>query len=82
MTDTDFADLIRLVDELEARAESYLTLTEVETAGGEQVEAAIEASVLLVDHRTRLDVKSGQIESVTLCRLNRQHPLVKQLTAW
>jgi hypothetical protein len=82
VTEPALADLIRLVDELEGRAESYLTLPEVEAAGGEQVEAAIEASVLLVDHRTRLDVTNGQIETVTLCRLNRQHPLVKSLTAW
>ena len=82
VTDTTFADLIRLIDELEGRAEGYLTLPEVEAAGGQQVDAAIEASILLVDHRTRLDVTSGELASVTLCRLNRQHPLVKELTSW
>jgi hypothetical protein len=75
-------DLVRLVDELEARADSYLTLPEVEAAGGRDVDAAIEANVLLVDHRTRLDIATGRFDSVTLCRLNRRHPLVKQLTAW
>ena len=82
VTDTAFADLIRLIDELEGRAEGYLTLPEVEAAGGQQVDAAIEASILLVDHRTRLDVTSGELASVTLCRLNRQHPLVQELTSW
>jgi hypothetical protein len=82
VTDTAFADLIRLIDELEDRAAGYLTLPEVEAAGGQQVDAAIDASILLVDHRTRLDVTSGELASVTLCRLNRQHPLVKELTSW
>jgi hypothetical protein len=71
------ADLIRLVDNLEDRADSYLTLEEVEAAAGEPLEAAIAEHVLLVDYRTRLDGSP-----VTLCRLNRRHPLVTQITAW
>jgi hypothetical protein len=82
VTDASFADLIRLVDELEARAESYLTLADIESVEPAAIDAAIQASILLVDQRTRLDVATGHFESVALCRLNRQHTLVKQLTGW
>jgi hypothetical protein len=71
------ADLIRLVDSLEDKAESYITLEEVEAAAGGDVSWAIAESLLLVDYRTRLDGTS-----VTLCRLNRRHPLVAELTRW
>jgi hypothetical protein len=73
------ADLIRLVDALEAETADYLTLDQVEAAVGADVDvsAAIRDHLLLVDHRTRLDGTP-----VTLCRLNRRHPLVAQLTAW
>jgi hypothetical protein len=77
-----FETLIRLVDDLEARADGYVTLEDVEAAGGQQIDAAIEANVLLLDHRTKLDVTTGLFTSVTLCRLNRHHGLVKQLTGW
>jgi hypothetical protein len=72
------ADLVRLVEELEDRAESYVTLEAVErVAGGEVVSSAMASGLLLVDFRSRTD-GSG----ITLCRLNRHHPLVRQLTGW
>lgn len=71
------ADLVRLVDRLEDDAEGYLTLDEVTAAAGVNVDAAIAEGLLLVDYRTRLD--GGR---VTLCRLNRRHPLVAELTSW
>ena len=75
-------DLVRIVDELETRAADYVTLAEVETALGHSAQAAIAGGLLLVDNRQRVDLGSGALVSVTLCRLNRQHPLVRQLTAW
>jgi hypothetical protein len=71
------ADLVRLVDQLEEQVEGYLTLDAVELAAGSSVSSAIEDALLLVDYRTRPDGSS-----VTLCRLNRQHPLVVELTRW
>jgi len=71
------ADLVRLVDTLEDQADGYLTLDQVQAAAGEPLDDAIEAHLLLVDYRTRLDGSP-----VTVCRLNRRHPLVVQLTAW
>jgi hypothetical protein len=71
------ADLVRLVDRLEDKAESYVTLDEVTAAAGENADAAIQEGLLLVDYRTRLDGTP-----VTLCRLNRRHPLVIELTQW
>jgi len=73
---TSDADLIRLVDSLEDSADGYLTLDKVQSAFGD-VSRAIEEALLLVDYRTRADGTP-----VTLCRLNRHHPLVKQLTSW
>jgi hypothetical protein len=74
-------DVIRLVDDLENRAAGYLRLAEVERALGGPASDAIASGVLLVDYRERIDDR-GEREPVTLCRLNRQHPLVRQLTAW
>jgi hypothetical protein len=71
------ADLVRLVDALEDKADGYLTLDEVERAAGEDVGSAVGSGLLLVDYRTRPD-GSG----VTLCRLNRHHPMVQRLTGW
>jgi hypothetical protein len=72
------ADLIRLVDALEDAAESYVTLDQVAAAaGGAELSSAIADHLLLVDYRTGLDGSP-----VTLCRLNRRHPLVIRLTAW
>ena len=70
-------ELIQLVDGLEDKSESYLTLAEVENAVGGDVMWAIAERLLLVDYRSRLDGTS-----VTLCRLNRRHPLVTELTRW
>jgi hypothetical protein len=69
--------LIRLVDSLEDHAPSYLTVDDVVAAGGTDLEAAIAEHILLVDYRTREDGTP-----VTLCRLNRRHPLVAKLTIW
>ena len=74
MNDTE---LVRLVDELEEKASGYITLEDVERAAGFVVSAEIESGLLLVDYRTRLDGTA-----VTLCRLNRHHPLVVELTGW
>jgi hypothetical protein len=70
-------DLVRLVDALEDAAAGYLTLEQIETAAGEELSGSIASGLLLVDYRTRLDGSQ-----VTLCRLNRHHPLVAQLTGW
>ena len=71
------SELVRLVDDLEEKAENYVTLDDVESAVGHSVANAVVAGLLLVDHRTRLDGTP-----VTLCRLNRHHPLVAKLTGW
>ncbi len=71
------AELIRLIDELEEKAAGYVTLEDVERAVGAAVSAQIASGLLLVDYRTRLDGTA-----VTLCRLNRHHPLVAELTGW
>jgi hypothetical protein len=70
-------DLVRLVDALEDRAEGYLTLEDVTAAGGTDLEAAVDQHVLLVDYRQRPDGTR-----VTLCRLNRRHPLVARQANW
>lgn len=72
------ADLVRLVDALEDKAASYVTLDDVRAAAGEtDLDAAIASGLLLVDYRTRADGSQ-----IVLCRLNRGHPLVKQLSHW
>jgi hypothetical protein len=76
-----FDELIQAIDDLESRAAGYVTLPEVESRVGD-ASAAVEEHVLLVDHRTRLDVATGEFTPVTLCRLNRHHPRVQQLTGW
>ena len=70
-------DIIRLIDQLEDQADSYLRLAEVEAAVGQDLSALVADAVLLVDRRRRLDGSA-----VTLCRLNRHHPLVRELTSW
>lgn len=72
---TPLEALIQTVDRLEDRAESYVTLGDVQATDGE-ISTAIAAGILLVDHRTRADGTQ-----VTLCRLNRRHPEVMRLTA-
>ena len=71
------ADLVRLVDGLEDSADGYPTLEQVESAAREELSGPIARGLLLVDHRTRLDNTK-----VTLCRLNRHHPKVIELTSW
>jgi hypothetical protein len=73
----DDADLVRLVDRLEDEAAIYVTLEDVKQAAGGDVSAAIADALLVVDYRTRLDGTT-----ITLCRLNRRHPLVVRLTSW
>ena len=70
------ADLVRLVDRLEDSVDGYVTLDEVQSMAGD-VSQAIAGGLILVDYRTRADGTA-----VTLCRLNRHHPLVKELTSW
>ncbi len=70
-------ELVRLVDTLEDRAEMYLTLNEVAAAAACDLTYAIDNHLLLVDFRTKEDGTP-----VTLCRLNRRHPLVQQVTGW
>ncbi len=73
--------LVRLVDDLEGRATGYLALEDVRAAAGaalrEAVEAALADDLLLVDYRHRLDPATGRVVPVTLCRLNRHHPLAR-----
>ena len=73
--------LVRLIDELEAKADGYITLAEVERAAGRSLEDAVASGLLLVDYRERIDAE-GARQPLTLARLNRQHPLVRQLTSW
>jgi hypothetical protein len=72
-------ELVRLVDGLEdAAAGAYLTLDHVASAAPDaDLVCAIAESLLLVDYRQREDGTA-----VTLCRLNRRHPVVMRLTAW
>ncbi len=73
---------IRIIDALEDRAPGYLTLAAIEAALGHSAQPAIDSGVLLVDYRQRLDETSSAPEPVVLARLNRRHPLVRQLTSW
>jgi hypothetical protein len=77
VTTPDASALIRLVDALEDAAEGYVLLADVASAFGAPVDAFVAEAVLLVDYRTRADGSP-----VTLCRLNRRHPLVAKLTSW
>lgn len=76
--------LVHRLEQLEATAgSSYVLLDTLEpTCDAATVQWAIADDLLLVDHRTRLDPESGELLPVTLCRLNRRHPLVRELTAW
>jgi hypothetical protein len=73
--------LVRLIDDLEAHADGYITLAEVERAAGRALDDAVASGLLLVDYRQRIDAE-GARQPLTLARLNRQHPLVRQLTSW
>jgi hypothetical protein len=75
--DDELAALVRQIDALEDAADGPLTLEAAVRAAGRDLDAEIDAALLLVDYRTRADGSP-----VTLCRLNRQHPLVRRLTTW
>ena len=77
MTDAELESLVRRIDALEDAADGPLVLEAAEHAIGRGLRAEIDAALLLVDYRARADGRP-----VTLCRLNRQHPLVRSLTAW
>jgi hypothetical protein len=75
------SEIARLVDRLEEEAAAagagYLTLEAAERAAGRELAAEIADALLLVDRRQRPDGSP-----VTLCRLNRQHPLARELSRW
>ena len=77
-------DLVRQVEAREAAAASgYVSLDDVaQVSDAATLRWALAADVLLVDHRTRLAGASGDPVPTTLCRLNRHHPLVRDLTTW
>ncbi len=82
------SDFVHCVDRLESAAESYVTLDDVRRGCGvddvdvDLIRAALEDDLLLVDERRRLDGGTDEPVPVRLCRLNRRHPLVRQLLAW
>jgi hypothetical protein len=81
--DAPLVDFVRLVEGLEYQTSGYLTLDAVRAAAGhllDLVEPAVADNLLLVDHRTRLDRNTGEAMPVTVCRLNRHHPLVRGLS--
>ena len=81
--DPVLADLLRLVDQLEATHPGYLFMDSVHAAGADQAttDAAIADDLLLVDHRRRFDRATAEFHDVLVCRLNRQHPTVRSLLA-
>lgn len=87
MTDTPrsggLPDLVRLLDRLEAQTTGYVTLDNLTTEGvsDDDVQEAIEQQLILVDYRQRLNAIRDALEAVTLCRLNRHHPLVRELAS-
>ena len=81
--DARLTDFVLLVDRLESRTSGYLTLDAVRATCGplrDLVERAVADYVLLVDHRTHLDPNTREATTVTVCRLNRHHPLVRRLS--
>ena len=72
---------IRLLDHLEATTEGALVLDEAQRQVGQDLAPLVADGILLVDYRQRLDA-NGAIQPVTLCRLNRHHPSVKQAVGW
>lgn len=73
--------LLHEIDRFEGNTDGYLVLEELERALGQELGELVADEVLLVDHRRRLDA-SGAPQPVTVCRLNRHHPRVKQLGDW
>ena len=81
--DESLRRLVRVVDGLEAASEGYLELDAVrDAADAASVQAALADDLLLVDRRTRLAADTGEPTPVTVCRLNRRHPLVRELLSW
>lgn len=77
------AEFLRRVDDLEAASATYLTLESLRVSGlaAAYLNQAIAESMLLVDRRRRLDPETGAMATITLCRLNRHHPLVREIMA-
>jgi hypothetical protein len=73
--------LLRRLDKLESTTDGYLALEDAQRAVGHELTELIAEQVLLVDFRQRLDA-SGSLQPLTVCRLNRHHPRVKELTGW
>src|SRR5262249_57687082 len=71
MTDEE---LIQIVDELEAHADGYITLEQVEEALGHSTADAIAQSLLLVDYREFVDPSTGERTAVTPSLPNPQRP--------
>ncbi len=80
--DAELDALIRAVDGLEQRAPGDLTLDEVRATAVKAalLDRAVIEGVLLVDQRLRIVAPDSTAAPVTLCRLNRQHPLVRAAT--
>jgi hypothetical protein len=78
--DGEFAALITAQDRLEDQARGYVRTDELLATGVTQseIDAAIAAQVLLVDQRRRFDVATETFHPITLCRLNRRHPLLAE----
>jgi SNF2 family DNA or RNA helicase len=70
-------ELIRRLDALEDQARDYVTLDEAQRETNADLSQAIAENVVVVDYRRRPDGTP-----VILCRLNRHHPTVKELTSW
>jgi hypothetical protein len=70
-----------LVDELEEREPGYLTLGTLRSALNPEMYAILEwalrVDLLLVDQRHHIDELSGTTQPVSVCRLNRHHPIVR-----
>lgn len=80
---SQLAHFLRRVDDLEVASETYLTVEGLRADGlaAAELDQAVADSMLLVDRRTRLDPLTGAETAITLCRLNRHHPLVREITA-
>ncbi len=78
----DLAALARLVDTLEARSPTYLTLDEVRRTAGPlagAVDRALAEDLLVVDEREWLAAGADAPVPVAVCRLNRHHPIARAL---
>ena len=77
--------LVLVVDRLEASASGYVTLDDVQAALGPLAAAldrALAEDLLLVDERLQLEGTGSCARRVTLCRLNRHHPLVRAVVSF